>query len=114
MTAHGRQQPNQGIHTPFAWTFADAASRNAFTPTSGIPNVSSQLTSNDLSRIALQLDDNSGYLLASISPIIWSSLIGGTFNASGDLSGNSSTQTVIGIQTNQVQSGVLGAPQDGF
>lgn len=39
---------------------------------------------------------------------------GGSFTAAGDLSGSSSSQTVIGIQTNPVDATVLGASQDGY
>lgn len=38
----------------------------------------------------------------------------GSFSAGGDLSGTSSSQTVIGLQTNPVQSGALGSTQDGY
>jgi hypothetical protein len=38
----------------------------------------------------------------------------GSFSASGDLSGTSSSQTVIGIQGNPVESGTLGSTQDGY
>lgn len=39
---------------------------------------------------------------------------GGGFTPGGDLSGSSSSQTVIGVQGNPVQSGTLGAGQDGY
>lgn len=114
MTAHGRQLPNQGIHTPFAWKFPNASARTSFAPSEGIPSIASLLTINDIGRLALQTDDNSGYLLSNNSPVTWVSLIGGSFNAGGDLSGSSSSQNVIGIQTNPVQSGILGLAQDGY
>jgi len=45
----------------------------------------------------------------------WVSVSGsGTFSAGGDLSGTSSNQTVIAIQGNAVEAGVLGSTQDGY
>lgn len=44
----------------------------------------------------------------------WTDSEPGLFSAGGDLSGDETSQTVIGLQGNPVQSGTLGSAQDGY
>lgn len=75
---HGRVVPDEGVHTPFAWIFADAASRVAFTPSFGAPLTSAELTSLDIHRVALQLDTGGQWRVASIAPVVWAAVGGGS------------------------------------
>ncbi|HVW25173.1 MAG TPA: hypothetical protein VHC69_07355 [Polyangiaceae bacterium] len=109
---HGQQGINDGLHSPFTWTFADSTARSSFTPTSGTPTTSGALTSSDVDKIALQLSDSTVWLLSSIGPATWTQIVGGSsFTAAGDLSGSSSSQTVIGLQSHAVAST---SPTDGY
>lgn len=71
---HGRVGPNEGVHTPFAWTFADAAARAAFAVTDGEPSSEGSLTSEDIGRVALDSDTGAVHVLASLSPTTWTPL----------------------------------------
>lgn len=68
MSGHARQTTSKGVHTPIAWTFANAAARNAFTPTDGNPTLLGQLTADDLNRFSLDLDTGAIYRLTSTTP----------------------------------------------
>lgn len=68
---HARQTLNKGVHSAISWTFADATARGNFTVTEGIPANESDLTSDDLYKLALQLDDDSVWLLNGIGPTTW-------------------------------------------
>lgn len=55
---HSRQTTDDGIHIPYAFTYADAAARTSDT----------SRTSVDIGKFARQLDDNSIWMLVSIAP----------------------------------------------
>ena len=65
---HGRIPPGEDVHSVLAFTYDDAAERLAAT----------SLTSDDVGKIALQVDDSTYWILASVSPIAWSQLAGTT------------------------------------
>lgn len=85
MTLHARETPDDGIHGPYAWTFADATARAAFTPTSGYPFVEAQLTVSDLNKWALDLDTGDAYRLTSLGPTTWT--VAAVATGSGNVSG---------------------------
>jgi len=58
-----KEQTGLEVHTPFRQVFADAAART------GDATV---YTAADLNKIALQVDTNTQYRLASIGPTVWS------------------------------------------
>jgi hypothetical protein len=58
---HSKQTSVDGIHTPIAFVYANAAARNAATG----------FVSTDLNKFALDTDDNSIWMLVAISPITW-------------------------------------------
>lgn len=60
---HGNAQPNDGIHTSWAWTFATDADRLSFSPASGHPLSAAQLTANDHGRIGFITGTNEAYWL---------------------------------------------------
>jgi len=101
---HRDQQLNDGLHAPLSWTFANAAARTSFTPTSGFP---SSPTSVDVLKFALQLDDNSVWVLTSVSPITWEPV------ASVTVAAHASTHENGGIDEINVSglSGILADPQ---
>jgi hypothetical protein len=72
---HQKQLPNDGIHAPFGWKFSSASNRVSFIPAEGTPTLSSNLTSDDLYRLALQTDENSVWLLTAISPVTWAPFV---------------------------------------
>lgn len=78
MSGHARQTADKGIHSPYAWHFANAAARVAFTVTKGVPAVAGQLTADDIDREALQLDNNTTWRLTGIGPETWEQVGGGT------------------------------------
>lgn len=96
---HGRQTTAKGIHTPFAWTFADSSARTGFTPTEGEPMLQAQLTADDIGRVGLQLDDNSMWRLTATTPT-WTQL-GGT---PGGLDHSSLTGVTANQHHNQVHA----------
>ena len=81
---HGRQTTAKGIHTPFAWTFADATARTSFSPTEGEPMLLAQLTTDDIGRVGLQLDDNTLWRLTAVTPT-WVQIAGASLG--GDVVG---------------------------
>lgn len=86
--SHGRQTADKGVHTPVSWTFADAATRIAFTPTAGVPILSSELTSDDVCKFAFQVDTSEIYMLTAIGPETWALV--STAIVSGDVIGPAS------------------------
>ena len=96
-TYHKRQQPNDGIHSPYAWKFLTEQTRLDFLPYEGMPLFASELTSSDLYRVALQLSDMTTWILTAISPVTWaaqgsSTTVSGSFTgpvvAAGGLTGS--------------------------
>ncbi len=63
---HADQDPNDGVHIPYAWTFADAAARAAGTVTDGPTIVAAHI-----GRLGRQLDDNSLWMLTGFGPLVW-------------------------------------------
>ena len=72
--SHAEQIPDKGIHAPISWTFANAAARLAFTPTTGVPKLASQLTSVDLCKFAFEVDTSTLFMLTSIGPEVWAAV----------------------------------------
>lgn len=77
-STHGRQDPIDGIHAPFNWTYADAATRNAHTPTAGplvdpddVGSAFLPLSGGDEGKFALQLNDNTIWMLIDFSVPTW-------------------------------------------
>lgn len=67
---HSKQTHSDGIHTPIAFSYSNIATREAATG----------FASFDLNKFALQEDDNSVWILTSISPVEWS-LVSSTGNS---------------------------------
>lgn len=88
---HARQTPDKGIHVSISWTFADAAARAAFTPTSGIPTSAGALTSDDLGKFAWDLDSDQIYMLNGIGPPTWVPIGGTPTDEFVKVSGNDTT-----------------------
>ena len=73
---HSKQQPDDGIHLPYAWTFANEAARLAGTPTEGkLP-----ITVEDIGKFARQLDDDSIYMLIGVGPLAWQTVTSSLVN----------------------------------
>ena len=85
MSLHARETPNDGLHGPYAWIFADATARAAFTVTSGWPTSESDLTADDLNKWALDLDTGDAYRLVSLGPTTW--MVGAIATGGGNVSG---------------------------
>jgi hypothetical protein len=88
---HARQTPDKGIHVSISWVFPHALARAAFTPSSGIPTLEEELTSEDLGKFAWDLDTDTVYILKGISPTVWTPVGGASpttlINAGDGLSG---------------------------
>ena len=70
---HSQQTPDDGIHVPYAWTFANAADRISGTPSSG----PSPITSADIGKLGRQTDDNTLWMLTGTGPLTWEAVGGG-------------------------------------
>lgn len=86
---HQKQLPNDGVHAPFAWKFSSEPSRLNFSPSEGSPLTQAELTSEDLTRWALQTDNNTVWMLSSLSPLTWvqmnpTSTFSGSITGGGD------------------------------
>jgi hypothetical protein len=68
---HSVQVAQDGIHTPITWLFSSSIGRNNFAPTAGVPAISTDLTSVDIYKFAMQTDTNTVWILSNISPVTW-------------------------------------------
>lgn len=66
MALHGALTTSDGIHIPYAWTYSDAATREA----------ASGFVAGDVGKFARQTDDNSIWMLVTVTPT-WVQLGGG-------------------------------------
>lgn len=112
---HSKQTVTDGIHGAVAFEYANAAARLAATG----------FVAEDINKIARQLDDNSLWILVSISPITWSSVATGAVPTSrqiiagagltggGDLSADRTLDVVanadgsVVVNANDIQVGIL-------
>lgn len=70
---HSQQTPDDGIHVPYAWTFANATDRINGNPSSG----PSPISSADIGKLGRQTDDDSLWMLTGVGPLTWSAVGGG-------------------------------------
>jgi hypothetical protein len=82
---HSKQVQSDGIHTPVTWTFSSSANRLLFTASSGSPVNLTDLTAVDLYKMAIQTDNNSAWILTSISPLTWNTIAGIWIDGGGKL-----------------------------
>lgn len=67
-TAHEDQRPDNGIHTPISFTYANETDRENHSPATGPADT---LSTDDIYKLALQTDNDSLWILINNSPITW-------------------------------------------
>lgn len=72
-TLHGALTGADNMHVPYAWTFADQATREAAVG----------VDASGIGKLARQLDDNSLWMLTGVGPVTWKAAGGGSSFPSG-------------------------------